>query len=115
MFASLACLLLLAACTASAPDADTLIDDAITAHGMHALDDAVVSFTLRGEAFTVARDDGVFTYTRSYEDDDGRRVADTLSNDGLTRTVEGEPVDIPEDEHGAALTAVNSVVYFALL
>jgi len=82
---------------------------------MQALDDAVISFTLRGEAFTVARNGGAFAYTRSFEDDEGRRVADTLSNDGLARTVDGEPAEIPEDEQGAALTAVNSVVYFALL
>ncbi|NBC01809.1 MAG: hypothetical protein GVY15_13235 [Bacteroidetes bacterium] len=110
-----ACLLLLTACTTGPPDAEALIDDAIAAHGMQALDDAAVSFTFRDEAFTVARDGGTFAYTRSFEDDTGRRVVDTLSNDGLARTVDGEPVDIPEDEHGAALTAVNSVVYFALL
>jgi len=110
-----ALLLLFTACTPDPPNADALIDDAIAAHGMQALDNAVVSFTLRGDAFTVERDDGRFAYTRAYADDDGRRVEDTLSNDGLSRTVDGEPADIPGDEHGAALTAVNSVVYFALL
>lgn len=115
LLALVACLLLLAACSTGPPDADTLIDDAIAAHGMQALDDAVVSFTFRGEAFTVVREDGRFAYTRTYTDDEGHRVEDTLSNDGLTRTVDGESEGIPADEHGAALTAVNSVVYFALL
>ena len=110
-----ACLLLSVACTTGPPDAEALIDDAIAAHGMQALDDAAVSFTFRGEDFTVARDGGAFAYTRSFEDDEGRRVVDTLSNDGLARTVDGEPAEIPEDEQGAALTAVNAVVYFALL
>ena len=108
-------LLLFTACTTGPPDADTLIDEAIAAHGMHALDNAVVSFTFRGDDFTVEREGGQFAYIRSYEDDEGRRVDDTLSNEGLSRTVDGEPAEIPEDEHGAALTAVNSVVYFTLL
>lgn len=108
-------LLLFTSCTTGPPDADALIDEAIAAHGMQALDDATVSFTFRDEDFTVMRDGGQFAYTRAYVDDDGRRVEDTLSNDGLSRTVGGEPAEISEDDHGAALTAVNSVVYFALL
>jgi len=110
-----ALLLLLTACTPGPPDAEALIDKSIAAHGMDLLDEASVSFTFRDEGFVIDRDGGQFAYTRTYEDDEGRRVEDTLSNDGLTRTVDGEPVDIPEDERDSAVTAVNSVVYFALL
>ncbi len=106
---------LLGACTASPPEAEQLIDNAIDAHGMAALDNAVVTFDFRGDRFVVDRQDGVFSYTRIYEDVEGRTVQDELSNEGLTRMIDGEPAEIPEDEIGSATTAVNSVVYFALL
>jgi len=100
---------------AQTPDADALIDQAIAAHGMTVLDHAVVEFDFRDAHFTVRRDGGLFRYERQYTDSAGHVIRETLSNDGVARTVDGEPVDLPRERARQIETAVNSVVYFALL
>ena len=108
--------LLLGAC-ASSPDADpqAIVDRAIAAHGGERLDRAEVEFDFRGRHFTVTRDDGQFTYARTYTDSTGADVRDVLTNDGVYREVDGERVALSEEERLGVESGVNSVVYFALL
>lgn len=115
--------LLLAACATPDPagptgeaDAVRLVRAAQAAHGTDRLDGRTVHFTFRGTPFTVRRDGGQFRYTRTVTDDAGREVVQTVSNDGVTQTVGGVATPFASDtEQRAAETAVNSVVYFALL
>lgn len=118
--AALGALLLLMGCAAE-PDHATseATDEAVVAraravHGVDRLDHATVSFTFRDDAFEVHREGGRFAYRRLHTDSLGRTVADVLDNDGLRRTVDGEPTPLGEAA-GSAETALNSVVYFALL
>ena len=94
---------------------EEVIARARAAHGADVLDHATVTFTFRGDRFTVERDGGRFSYTRSWTDSTGTAVRDVLSNDGLTRTVAGDTVALAEREFLIAEEAVNSVVYFFLL
>ncbi len=120
-----AALLLMAACAApseeegAAPEAQTeaqaLINEAIAAHGMGTLDNAVVEFDFRDAHFTVRRQEGQFRYARAYTDSTGAAVLEVLTNDSLYRTTNGERQDLSESERRGVETAVNSVVYFALL
>lgn len=109
--------LVLIGCAPEADDpesAEAVVARARFAHGADRLDHATVSFTFRDEAFEVERDGGRFAYRRTHTDSLGRTVVDVLDNEGLRRTVGGEPVPLGEAA-GSAETALNSVVYFALL
>ncbi len=92
-----------------------VLERARAAHGSARLDNATVTFGFRGDRFTAERDGGRFRYERARTDSAGAVTRDVLSNEGLARTVDGAPAEIPPDERGGVETAVNSVVYFALL
>ncbi|HHP7238113.1 DUF6503 family protein [Longibacter sp.] len=120
-----ALLLLVPACTSDEPSmseesagsmaADSLLAEAISAHGGGIIDTSVVAFTFRGARFRLFHDHGQFRYERIFMDTTGRRVRDVLSNDSLYRSVDGRVVDLSADERAALNTTVNSVAYFALL
>jgi hypothetical protein len=113
----------LSACTEpsaeSGPDdntrADSIVQAAIAAHGGDVLDRSVVSFTFREFNFRVERDGGQYRYQRTYTDSLGRSVREVLTNDSLYRSIDGERVQLTEDERNAVRVDVNSVPYFALL
>jgi hypothetical protein len=95
--------------------AEALIRQAQRAHGTDTLRQSLVSFGFRGARFTARLDDGRFAYTREYADSTGAAVREVLTADTLYRTVDGRPVALSLRERRSAETAVNSVVYFALL
>lgn len=97
------------------PSGRAVVDSAIAAHGGAVLDHAVVTFTFRGVDFRLRQDAGRFRYQRTYTDSLDRTVREVLSNDSLSRTVDGSRVTLSDDERGSVETAVNSVAYFALL
>ncbi len=116
----IAALLALAACEGpAAPQGDAealaLLDRARAHHGSAALDRAEVSFSFRGTPFTARRDGGAFRYARTLTDSLGRTVEEVVDNDGPHRFVDGAEVPLDAAEAGRLTTAVNSVVYFALL
>lgn len=106
-------------CTAPPPDPATnmeaYLDTVIAAHGGDRLDQAVVTFTFRGDAFTLRRNNGQFRYERATTDSLGRSVIEGLTNADVYRVVEGDTLTLSPDERSAVATAVNSVAYFALL
>lgn len=114
--------LTLAAC-ADAPvgptgdaEAVALIHAAHAAHGSDLLDGHTVHFTFRGTPFTAWRDGSRFRYTRTLTDEAGRAVVQTVDDDGVHQTIDGLDAPFASDsDRAAAETAVNSVVYFALL
>ena len=108
---------LIGACSApeSLPSAEAVIDSARAAHGASVLDQALVTFKFRGDAYRVRQDGGAFHYRRAYTDSLGRPVVEGLTNDGHYRVVEGDTVSLSPSERGAVETTVNSVAYFALL
>lgn len=117
--AAVALLTLLAACDRPAPQGDVealaLLDRARTHHGSALLDDATVRFTFRGTPFVAERDGGRFRYSRTLTDDRGRVIEEVVDNDGAHRFIDGEEAPLTADGAAALTTAVNSVVYFALL
>ncbi len=106
-------------CTAPPPDPATnmgaYLDTVIAAHGGDRLDRAVVTFTFRGDAFMLRRNDGQFQYERTTTDSLGRSVVEGLTNTDVYRVVEGDTLTLSPDERSTVATAVNSVAYFALL
>ena len=120
MRSTLLFLLTLAACAPDAgprgePDALALVERARARHGVETLDHAEVSFAFRGTPFTAWRDGARFRYARTRTDESGRRVEEVVDNAGTHRFVDGAEVPLDAAEAGRVHTAVNSVVYFALL
>jgi hypothetical protein len=112
--------LIFSACTSPDPatgsedKAQTIIDQAIAAHGGEKFEELQIAFDFRGRHYTAVRQGGVYTYTRSFTDSTGR-VEDKLTNKGFWRKVNGQPVNLPEERITAFSQSVNSVIYFALL
>ena len=96
------------------PDALATLAAARAAHGSDALEGRTVSFRFRGTPYTAWHRGGQFRYARTL-DEGGRRVVETLDNDGPARTVDGEPAALTPDVGAALAESINSVVYFALL
>ena len=116
LFFAVLALLLMEGCTpTSDADPQGIVDRAMAAHGSENLDQAEVEFDFRDRHFVVTRDGGRFTYERTFTDSTGADVRDVLTNDSLYREVDGERVELTEEERLSAETGVNSVVYFALL
>lgn len=79
------------------------------------LDHAIVEFDYRGRHYTVTRDGGLFRYQQTYTDSTGAAIREVLSNDSLYREVNGQRVQLDSLQLAAVESALNSVVYFALL
>jgi hypothetical protein len=106
-------------CTPSPPDPaaniEAYLDTVIAAHGGDVLDRATVTFTFRGDDFTLRRNNGQFRYERTTTDSLGQRVVEGITNADVYRVVEGDTVALSNNEQDEVATAVNSVAYFALL
>ena len=99
---------------ATTNEAQAIIDKAIAAHGGKEYEQLAVVFDFRDRHYTAARLNGKYTYTRSFTDSTGQ-VKDVLTNNGFTRTINGQVKQLPDERVKAFTSSVNSVIYFALL
>ena len=100
---------------ASSDKAQRIIDQAIAAHGGEALTSTHISFDFRKKHYEVQLDQGQFTYESTGEDSTGALVYDVLTNDSFTRTADGQPIKLSEEDRQRYGNSLNSVVYFVLL
>jgi hypothetical protein len=98
----------------STGEAQAIIDKAIAAHGGKRFEQLEIAFDFRDRHYTASRQNGQYTYTRSFSDSTGQ-VKDVLTNSGFTRTINGQIKKLPADRVEAFTASVNSVIYFALL
>lgn len=103
----------MASCTPK-DDPQYIVDRAIEVHGGHILDKAVIEFDHRGKHFVATRNDGKFSYERSYADSTGE-IREVLNNDGVFREVNGVLSDITEKKRYSIQETNNSVVYFGFV
>ncbi len=99
----------------SSNKAQRIIDQAIAAHGGEALLSTHISFDFRKKHYEALLNRGQFVYESTGEDSTGARVHDVLANNRFTRTVNGQPVDLTEEDRQRYGNSLNSVVYFVLL
>ncbi len=92
-----------------------IVDQAIASAGGEVIPHSYVTFDFRNRHYTAARDGGTFTYERIFRDSLKREVRDELSNDGLTRFIDGQLIPLASRDSAAYSNSVNSVIYFALL
>ena len=98
----------------SSSKAQRIIDQAIAAHGGDALQQTHISFDFRKKHYEVALDQGKFVYESTGPDSIGF-VHDVLTNQGFTRSVDHQPLELNEEKQSQYGNSLNSVVYFVLL
>lgn len=95
--------------------AQRIVDNAIRAHGGRVYENLELEFDFRDYHYRMNRQGGLFSYERIFQDTLGNKVEDKLTNDGFTRKINGEQVELTEERRNAYKNSVNSVFYFALL
>jgi hypothetical protein len=105
-------LLLLMACQPSLSDSQEIIDQSIQAYNAD-YSGKKISFDFRDREYSLVREAGNYTYTRSWDDDSLGRVKDVLVNSSrFTRLVEGDTVNLDDEWISRYSASVNSVLYF---
>ncbi|WP_157975890.1 DUF6503 family protein [Lewinella sp. IMCC34191] len=97
------------------PSVTEVLDHAIRAHGMEAIDSIQLAFTFRERDYTIELEGGKYLYTRSFTDSLGQPVRDELSNAGLVRYRHDSLQPLTAKDSAAYAGSVNSVRYFFLL
>lgn len=92
-----------------------IIGQAMEAHGSSLVDSSEIAFDFRDRRYRSQRQGGQFRYERAFVDSTGAQVLDLLTNEGLSRTVDGQPVALSTKDSLAYAESVNSVLYFTLL
>lgn len=90
-----------------------IVDRCIKAHGGKNYKKDF-QFDFRDRTYTFHRHKGQFQYTRKFVEE-GHQVTDLLTNEGLTRKVDGETVMLDMKKSNSYASSVNSVIYFAML
>ena len=100
--------------SASSPEAASLLQSTIDAHGGIKYETAHYAFVFRNKNYTFHNNHGKYTYTLSQEKN-GVGYHNILTNDSFTRTQNGVQQALTQKQITAYTEGVNSVVYFATL
>lgn len=93
----------------------SIVDSAIAAMGGEILDHAEIRFRFRLRDYVYYNVNGSYAYTRIYVDTSGTVIEDVLTNEGLTRTNDGDTITLDSTWTSRYSNSVNSVMYFAFL
>ena len=116
MLRLLSCIILLMAFACQpATNARTIIDEAIDAHGGDAYQNKRIEFDFRQFHLKLEHQNGRFRYERTHRDSAGVLIREVLTNDSLTRFLNGKRQPLDTAQTGRYSRAVNSVAYFVLL
>ena len=102
-------------CGPTTPTAQQIVDQAIAASGTQVLSNASATFSFRNIKYEYESKNGRFAYARTQQDTLGNVVKDELTNEGLTRYINGQETQLTEKKRVAYTASVNSVIYFAFL
>lgn len=100
--------------TNSLSAADQLIAETIEAHGGDLYKTANYSFVFRENTFQFKNDGAKYEYSKTYEKE-GAVVKDLLRNETFSRTINGELVELTDEQKENGGEGINSVIYFATL
>ncbi len=93
--------------------AQEIIDKSIAYHGSNVLQNSTLSFKFRDFKYTATRVSGLFSLHRIQKD--SVLIEDILTNDGFTRKVEDNIVQLADSMAFKYAESVNSVHYFSVL
>jgi len=94
--------------------AQEIIDKTIENAGGKNYEAATINFTFRNIKYSSKRENGFFEYSRTFTDSIGE-VNDVLNNNGFTRFVNAQKIDMPDSTATKYSNSVNSVHYFVQL
>lgn len=94
--------------------AQKVVNAAIASAGADRYDRCDVSFLFRDIEYRGYRNDGQFKYERKFVEEEDS-VHDIYSNDGFTRLINNQVVDLPDSMSAKYTNSVNSVLYFIFL
>ncbi|NNF34953.1 MAG: hypothetical protein HKN68_12645 [Saprospiraceae bacterium] len=94
--------------------AQKIVDDAIKAHGGKKYEKLHIGFKFRKYLYEIKRNKGEFKYQRTYNGDMGL-YTEVLDNDGVSRQLNAENVELNGKTYNSVKESINSQVYFALL
>lgn len=94
--------------------ADSLVAEAIKAHGGELYDTAHYRFRFRKNQYSFQNSASGYRYA-AIGQKDGDDIEDILENGNLTRTVNGDTVELSDKDVKKYTEALNSVIYFATL
>mgnify|MGYP003627410212 FL=1 len=92
----------------------SIVNEAIKAHGGTLYDSAHYQFVFRDKLYSFENKNG-FTYKVSSKDSLGNQIEDFLQDGKLARTVNNELVELSKKDIAKYSEALNSVIYFATL
>jgi hypothetical protein len=95
--------------------ARTIISEAMKAHGGDAYENKRIEFDFRQFHLMLEQRGGRFRYERTHRDSANVLIQEVLTNDGLTRSLNGQRQTLDTAQTGKYSRAVNSVAYFVLL
>ncbi len=104
----------LASCESKLTDPQTIVDKAIEASGGDKYLNLNVEYDFRDKHYIAKRSGGSYSYERVFEDSLGT-IHDILTNEGFTRKINGEKINLPDTMAAKYGSSTNSVNYFALL
>src|SRR5690606_28096923 len=94
--------------------AQEIIDKTIENAGGKNYEAATINVTFRNIKYSSKRENGFFEYSRTFTDSIGE-VNDVLHNNGFTRFVNAQKIDMPDSTATKYSNSVNSVHYFVQL
>ena len=99
-----------------ANEAERIVRQSVEAGNLATLDSANYVFRFRDKEYGYEKANGRFKYERWWQDaDSDDAIRDVLTNDGFTRYVNDQPVELTEKKTMAYTESVNSVIYFAFM
>lgn len=101
-------------CTSEKENAQAIIDKAIDAHGGSLYERSIIEFDFRGRHYILERNKGHYNYHRIFNDSAGS-YHDILDNNGFTRLLNNQEVEVESEWARRYSNSINSVAYFALL
>lgn len=100
---------------AALSEAEQWIDEAIKAHGGEKYKKANYSFVFRGKEYSFKNDTNSFYYQMREIDDKGQQRIHSIDNGNYSLKVEGEQIELSEEDKQKFSNALNSVIYFVNL
>ncbi|GAA5222397.1 hypothetical protein GCM10025777_30280 [Membranihabitans marinus] len=79
------------------------------------LDRAHISFEFRGQQIQYHNDNGTFEYIRNFQDTSANLILDSLNNEGFSRYMNNEKLNLTSEEETSLAGGINSIIYFAFL
>ncbi|MFT4565670.1 MAG: hypothetical protein ACI9FN_000623 [Saprospiraceae bacterium] len=95
--------------------AGIIINECIEAHGGIAFETALYAFDFRNKSYLFDYDHGSYSYESIFRHEKGNVIRDILTNDGVTRKIDGKNVSLSDEKISSYSQSVNSVHYFAFL